>query len=442
MDEFKAVTACYDDAVVERYLELSGGDAERAIGLYFETQGQLGGVGEPSEEHLETPVEEEVRPPMEGTRGPLVDMSGPFGHVERVTGPLHDTSRPTGVFNQAAQEDAESMEDRDGDSSEYEYVEETVVDMGDDGPVREYTKMVRRPRQFTKEQRLARLFRPPFSIITTCGLEEARSIAQREGKWVMLNVQDNAIFQCQVVNRDLWSSPRLKALIRDKFVFLQYLVRSPQAEPYLNFYGVGDLEHDLPHVAILDPVTGERVKKWDNITPDPDRLVQELEQFLEQFSLDPAAVNPTVDHPVPKLDPATLTEEQQMELAIRESLGPAATSPSPVTEEPAVTSISPEAHEEPAPGPNTTRIQIRTGDGRRIVHRFNTDRDTVRTVYALVKHEWEDCRSVPFTLRGPQRNNLETLLDCTIGEAHLANSLPPTRTGVPVTNYVPTTYSL
>lgn len=61
--------------------------------------------------------------------------------------------------------DSDRITESDDDES-YEYVEESVIELDDDGEVREYTKMVRRPKAMSKEQRLALLFRPPFDLMT------------------------------------------------------------------------------------------------------------------------------------------------------------------------------------------------------------------------------------------------------------------------------------
>ena len=175
------------------------------------------------------------------------------------------------------------------------------------------------------------------------------------------------------------------------------------------------------------------MKQWNRTVPSPETFIHEINDFLEQFSLDPKASNPTVKEPTPDVDPTTLTEEQQMELAIKQSLG---NEREPSSEEEEQESdgvelnshidefdnIKPIKHEEPPNKPGiTTRIQIRTGDGKRIVRRFNAD-DLVRKIYEVVKADLEGFDSCRFTLGDHQRNDLIEKLDISIEDAGLKNS--------------------
>ena len=85
----------------------------------------------------------------------------------------------------------------------------------------------------------------------------------------MVNLQDSSEFACQALNRDLWSNSSVKDLIREYFVFLQYWLEAPEGERYRNYYPV---EH-FPHIAIIDPRTGERVHQWD-VALSPGEFLQ------------------------------------------------------------------------------------------------------------------------------------------------------------------------
>ena len=69
--------------------------------------------------------------------------------------------------------------------------------------------------------RLARLFRPPFELIHNVPFDHARVEARDDKKWLLVNIQDNSVFQCQMLNRDLWSDPTLQQLVQANFYFLQ-----------------------------------------------------------------------------------------------------------------------------------------------------------------------------------------------------------------------------
>lgn len=100
-----------------------------------------------------------------------------------------------------------------------------------------------------KARRLADLFRPPFDIMYKGAFEEvtqkkldrsdhalarvadplpiyiitlkARAAAREGKKWLLINVQDQSEFACQVLNRDLWSDSIVKEILKESFIFLQ-----------------------------------------------------------------------------------------------------------------------------------------------------------------------------------------------------------------------------
>ena len=136
-------------------------------------------------------------------------------------------------------------------------------------------------RQQERIQRLSELFRPPLELIFRGSIEEARASGRSQGRWILLNAQDMTEFACQTLNRDLWSHSEIKALIRESFIFMQLDVGTGQGQRYRNFYPFTG----YPHIAILDPRTGERVKVWSrSITP---------EEFLQDGTY---LIRPNDDH--------------------------------------------------------------------------------------------------------------------------------------------------
>ncbi|EDO18652.1 hypothetical protein Kpol_1055p8 [Vanderwaltozyma polyspora DSM 70294] len=482
IDQFMAITGSDNTDVANQYIEMAGGNLETALSLYFEhggnpitstgggpdggSAGNGGdnnnaiGAGE-SDADIAKRLQEEmykepqpgdpgyVRPPDQARHETLAEthvFPGTFAGYGGVYEPLRQTNvndifdrtRPVGVFNQrfeSLDSDVDSDEnerdsdisDEDEDDDRYEYVEQPVVELDDNGNVRESKKMVRRLKNVSKQEMLAMMFKPPFDMISKLSLERAKSKATERKKWVMINIQDVGIFQCQELNRDLWSSKEVKKLVRKNFIFLQYQYESPSAQQYIQYYGLSDKEI-LPHIAILDPMTGERLRQWNKTVPKKETFLREVEEFLNDFSLDPNTANPIVREPTPEIDPTTLTEEQQMDFAIRQSMGlpTAREETEPISEEPEIDpfeSIEPVMHDEPPNRPGiTTRIQIRTGDGRRIVRRFNAMDDTVRTIYEFVKSEIEGFDTCKFNLTNHQREDLLDKLDLSIEDAGLKNS--------------------
>lgn len=491
IENFIAITNAGNESLAKDFLSMAGGNLDMAISLFFEHGGNAqlhnGRVRSESNsnstsvdtdqidadlaQRLQNEAyqeEDAVRPPDAARHETLTEthvFPGTFGGVGGSFAPLNnsndmfDNTRPTGVFNQRLDDDYENdlfrprhnpgFDDSDSDSdsnldsdrdSDFEYVEEPIVELDDDGHIREYTKLVRKSKTFSKEERLTRLFRPPFDIISKLSIDDARLKARKKKKWLMINIQDSGIFQCQVLNRDLWSHKYIKRLIKKSFVFLQYQFESRSAEPYRNFYNLQS-KNNLPHIAILDPITGERLKQWNETVPNPENFIDDVNKFLQQFSLDPSSTNPTIKEPPKPIDPTTLTEEQQMELAIQQSLGTTQQNPISITNDTNEERIDSKQveqanekkddfdqielvkHEEPANKLGiTTRIQIRTGDGKRFIRRFDATTDTVRVVYEVIKTEMEGYDICKFILSDHKRHDLIEKLNMTIEDAGLKNS--------------------
>lgn len=77
------------------------------------------------------------------------------------------------------------------------------------------------PSMTPAQSRLASIFRPPFDLIRNLDLDQAKELAQTEKKWLLVNIQNVSEFQCQVLNRDLWTNNGVKAIVKDSFIFVQ-----------------------------------------------------------------------------------------------------------------------------------------------------------------------------------------------------------------------------
>lgn len=249
---------------------------------------------------------------------------------------------------------------------------------------------------------------------------------------------------------------------------MQYNNDSREGIEFKSFYPV----NEFPYVGILDPRTGEQMKQLDKALT-VDEFSTEVVDFLETFSLDPSRTNPLVPTPKRKKDPATMTEEDQIAYAMRQSLGEADISESdkeieivedftskgksvtidtkpelssekvaepgqeqepdtdedekPLrdtekepTEEDIFSLIQADNEPEPEMGPGITRIQFRLSDGTRIVRRFKAS-DLVRKMFGVVKAIVDSVGESFFSLTS-ERKKLISMLDQTIEEAGLKNS--------------------
>ena len=106
---------------------------------------------------------------------------------------------------------------------------------------------------------------------------------------------------------------------------MQYSKDDPKGNQYMQYYFQDkDTQDAYPHIAIVDPRTGEKVKVWSG-PPVPKAMdfLMQLHEFLDRYSLNATAKNP-VARRKPETKPETqverMTEEQMMEMALQASL--------------------------------------------------------------------------------------------------------------------------
>ncbi|SPO05438.1 uncharacterized protein DNG_08125 [Cephalotrichum gorgonifer] len=110
-------------------------------------------------------------------------------------------------------------------------------------------------------QRLFKLFRPPFELMSDMTLQEARAVGREQMAWVMVNIYDVRFFQSVALNRDHWKHAGIVGLIKEHFVFTQFEQGDPgwdEAENYAGCYSI-DLDDSalLPYVSIIHPGSGK-----------------------------------------------------------------------------------------------------------------------------------------------------------------------------------------
>lgn len=327
--------------------------------------------------------------------------------------------------------------------------------------------------QASRAQRLADLFRPPYELMAHMSWDDARATGREDHKWILVNVQDMNDFNCQALNRDIWKDEAIAALVKESFIFLQYSRDDPRATEYSTFYfppHAQENRDNFPHVAIIDPRTGEQVKVWSGIPfPSAQDFHAQLVEFLDRYSLAQNSKNPVSKQKAPQrsVDVGRMTEEEMLEMAMRNSLENAnggsgavnvhdpdaltksveldkgkgkgkavAATPedevmddAPVAEEASAQAHSENSifasiaadrpHSEPDNGPGVTRIQFRHANGR-IIRRFALS-DPLRRIYEWLKAEpLEGKTGVEFELKAmPQGNDLLEGLDKTVEAAGL-----------------------
>jgi hypothetical protein len=313
------------------------------------------------------------------------------------------------------------------------------------------------------------MYRPPFEIISRLPWDVARDQGKEEKKWILVNVQDQSVFDCQVLNRDIWKDPQIKATIKENFIFMQYQKGDPEGNQYVQYYFHSRESPDAyPHIAIVDPRTGEVMKVWSGRpVPKASDFLMELHDFLGRYSLSHSAKNPVARRKPEKspVDVGMMTEDQMMEMALQNSLsgngapGPRDDDPDMLTRSaedigkgkgkvheqnrsevdmndsesnghpsaPQELAASPfslissnHPHVEPPADPaSTTRIQFRHPSGR-VIRRFLLS-DPVRRIYEWLKADPLEGKSeVEFDLVCMGQNLMEKV-DETIEQAGLRN---------------------
>uniref|UniRef100_A0A1I7X4H5 UAS domain-containing protein n=1 Tax=Heterorhabditis bacteriophora TaxID=37862 RepID=A0A1I7X4H5_HETBA len=140
---------------------------------------------------------------------------------------------------------------------------------------------------------LQSLFRPPVDIMFVGNWEAAKAVSTKEGKWLLVNIQDVQEFSCQTLNRDVLANSGVKELIRTNFIFWQILHNAVDGERLRNYYNI----QSFPAMFIVDPRTGELVtyitlKRQDAVTfcdqymPDVDELLNKNTKTLSVVDKD------------------------------------------------------------------------------------------------------------------------------------------------------------
>lgn len=179
----------------------------------------------------------------------------------------------------------------------------------------------------SKEALLEELFRPPVEITFVGDFNSAVKLAEKLGKWLLVNVQDETEFLCQILNRDVWSNERLKEFVVEHFVFWQPCNSSEEGRYYEQFYKIGS----YPHIGIIDPATRGRFPQVFEGRIEAKELYAQLQEFVKnikmnenQFEIETAQIldeaEPVTKKRATSDDVCEMSEKEMLELAISESL--------------------------------------------------------------------------------------------------------------------------
>ncbi|EDX03779.1 UBX domain-containing protein 7 [Drosophila simulans] len=348
VEQVREVTACSMDEA-KYYLSACANDVSAAVALFFEqgasTSTASGTSAAAAAESL--PVlddEDEVRAPIAPVREQLIlpeddnfFASGSSSRLSRVTQrvkvhPLRDFAREGALMEEQLQATgvySDTNRIRRGRAAQMVVAGQAMA-------------LNRRSTTdtATSTSRLGDLFRPPTDILYSGSLAAAREFATKRQRWLLVNVQDEN-FQSQTLNRDVWSDKELKKLIRRQFTFWQVDNDTSEGRRFVAFYHCAT----LPYICVIDPRTGEEVwrsaeQKLENILPDLRQFLKEHRDFIQEDApgtskrsatyiddeevLDPEAscssTASSKEMPKKRAKVLELTEEEQLELAIKNSI--------------------------------------------------------------------------------------------------------------------------
>ncbi len=128
---------------------------------------------------------------------------------------------------------------------------------------------------------LAKLYSPPTKSISPLKWTDALQVGKEKKKWILINIQDREIFSCQILNRELWRNREIMAAVADHFIFLQFFKEDRRVWAYIRRYLPTDCEKhdDYPHIAVVDPRTGEQLQIWSGKVPKPMDFLADLNEF-------------------------------------------------------------------------------------------------------------------------------------------------------------------
>eukprot|EP00421_Protoceratium_reticulatum_P067434 CAMPEP_0168412262 /NCGR_PEP_ID=MMETSP0228-20121227/28618_1 /TAXON_ID=133427 /ORGANISM="Protoceratium reticulatum, Strain CCCM 535 (=CCMP 1889)" /LENGTH=184 /DNA_ID=CAMNT_0008426019 /DNA_START=3 /DNA_END=554 /DNA_ORIENTATION=+ len=82
---------------------------------------------------------------------------------------------------------------------------------------------------------------------------EVLAASGREGRWLLVNIQQADSFASHALNRDVWSDETVRELVCGSFIFWQRDDQSAEGKQFCQYHKCGDA---LPRILAVDPRTG------------------------------------------------------------------------------------------------------------------------------------------------------------------------------------------
>lgn len=132
------------------------------------------------------------------------------------------------------------------------------------------------------QEDLGGMFTMPRGLAFDGTFSEAKAHATRTARWLLVSVHDPAEFSCQALVRDVFRDETVIELIRSHFVLCQVHRNTPGAFEFEAYYTVPT----LPHVAVLNPFTGEEIHLFKTLDVNTgEHFAAAVVSFLDKFSV-------------------------------------------------------------------------------------------------------------------------------------------------------------
>jgi UBX domain-containing protein 7 len=203
-------------------------------------------------------------------------------------------------------------------------------------------------------------------------LEMARRQARENNRWLLVSVHAPTDFASQAMNRDLWNSSLLQSFIKENFVFVQLIVGGSDERRYQSFYPYDGL---YPHVALIDPRTGERVETLlvasipvpgFKLIPSDRDMLELLGEFIADHPMETVGDQRKRSTSSPKLERGTLESEPELKRSFISDETARDDNISASTSDLVIPDIVPNYE-----GSDAIQVQFRLPSGQKHRHRFN-----------------------------------------------------------------------
>lgn len=408
---FISITNCSDANSARHYLDMCNNDLNQSIQLYYDTsQNNSDNYTAPmtfNTEALNDLPEEEVFIPE-------VQYGGVGGYYED----LRDEE--SSLDFEVSGDDNSSDQSDDSDVIEIDYNGNFIT-------------------KLTHEEKLKKMFSKPMDLIFNKGQDIAtlKFYAKKRNKWILINIQDVNNFECMKLNRDIWSDPIIKCILKENFLFNQFDKTERAGREYLFLHPLSEKvpgivrkrptsivndgvvrddfgdRLELPVIGIIDPVTGALMECWNGGIQNKLEFIDELNRFVDYFANNnPDAVIISEDSPKEQTEKIQEVVEEPLPEDADET-----------DEYRAIFhNIEPKEYKEPPSNMPSTRIQFRMfNNGKRIIKKVSMD-DKIRNLFAFCKYDTENFPEGSYFELHLEGSNLIEHVEKTIEEMNLKMS--------------------